>query len=242
MKSYFNIAICDDDILQLKINENYVLKWAHLNKLEIKISRFTSAKECLFEFHQESPIDLIILDIQLADLNGIELAKAIRDRNKLVKIIFITGHVNYALEGYKVQALDYLIKPIDKKDLFQCLDNFLLKSPISEQHFLCVEKGAKLYRFFYDEINYFTSFDHYIDMYTNQQVFTFRGKISDLEKKLNDSVFYRCHRSYIVNLKSIKKITKTNLILKDGTQIPISRGRYKKTYEAALNSFNIIST
>ncbi|WP_317327183.1 LytTR family DNA-binding domain-containing protein [Turicibacter sanguinis] len=239
MKSYLNIGICDDNNLQLTINKTYLLEWATVNKLEIRLSTFNNAKEFLFEFNENDNFDLIILDIKLGDLNGIELAKKIREKNQIVKIIFITGYTDYSLAGYKVQALDYLIKPIDKKELFKSLDNYLLTHNITNEKIFYVEKGNKLYRFFYNEIKYFTSFDHYIDIYTTHQIFTFRGKISIIEEQLNNAIFYRCHRSYIVNIKAIKKITKNYLILEDNTQIPISRGRYKQTYELVLNTFNI---
>ena len=116
------IAICDDEILQLELLKYYVEKWAKDRGINPSIELFQSAEAFHFEWLEDSSYDIILLDIQMAELSGIELAKLIREKDKHIQIIFVTAISDYIGEGYNVDAINYLIKPLSYK--FYSINNF----------------------------------------------------------------------------------------------------------------------
>ena len=232
MKSYINIAICEDDKKQLLINKHYIEQWATLRDKRVNILIYKNAESFLFNWNYEEEIDLVFLDIQMGQMSGMELAKHIRTQDQNIAIVFITGESKYVFDGYKVQALDYLMKPVKKDDFFRCLDIWVNKKLKQENSYFILKKGKELMKVKCDDIHYFISFDHYLDMYTDDEVITFKKKIGEVERELPQEQFYRCHRSYIVNLMHIDTLSKNEIILDNGSKIPISKSRLKSTYEA----------
>lgn len=117
-----NIAVCEDQTLQLDLLNTQIKNWAKEKKVNISIDNFINAESFLFQWSDYDQYDIIFLDVELDKMSGIELSNIIRERNKVVDIVFVTGFFKYALHGYRVGALQYLIKPIDKLDLYFCLD------------------------------------------------------------------------------------------------------------------------
>lgn len=237
MKSVINIAICEDDEKQVMINKKYIEQWGELRELPLNILVYPSAESFLFNWNYEQHIDIIFLDIVMGRMSGIELAKHIRSQDEEVTIIFITGEESYVFDGYKVQALDYLMKPVKKEDIFYCLDRWKIKSLKEETSYYLVKKGKELVKINYDDIYYFISFDHYIDINTVDEVITFKEKIGQVEQDLPGTQFCRCHRSYIVNLKHIESIYKNEVILDNGSKLPVSKSRLNTTYESFMSYF-----
>ena len=150
--------------------------------------------------------------------------------------MFVTGFFKYALHGYRVRALQYLLKPIEQKDLYYCLNSTLNRiSNEDEKNSLILETPKKIIKLDYNEIYYFIMFSPYIDIHTRTEKVTLRKNISDIEKMLPKEYFIRCHRSYIVNVKHIKSIKKDNVLLENGVEIPISRGKYKEVNDTFIN-------
>lgn len=233
------IAICDDNEIQLDLMSKYITEWATKNEVEIYIDKFKSAEEFLFEWEDYEKYDIIFLDIEMQIMSGVELSNIIRKRNKIVDIVFATGIFKYALHGYKVGALQYLMKPIKKEDVAECLDNTKkrIKDKNASSKYITIEMPKKSIKLNYDNIQYCIMFSPYIDIHTNSDKITLRKKISDIEMLLPKKSFIRCHRSYLVNLKYIKTITKDSIILDSGMKIPISRGKYNEVNDAFINYF-----
>lgn len=233
------IAVCDDHEIQLDLINKYIKEWATVNEVDIFIDNFKSAESFLFEWEDYEKYDIIFLDIEMNTMSGIELSNVIRKQNKTMDIVFATGIFKYVLHGYKVGALQYLIKPIKKDDVSTCLDN--TKNRIQfrrdDSKYITIETPKKSIKLNYDTIEYCIMFSPYIDIHTNTDKITLRKKISDIEKLLPKTSFIRCHRSYLVNIKYIKTITKDNVILESGIKIPISRGKYNETNDAFINYF-----
>ena len=237
MKSVINIAICEDDQNQMLINKKYIERWAKVSNSEVNILTYPSAESFLFNWNYEQHVDIILLDIAMGKISGIELARHIRKVDEQVAIIFITGEESYVFEGYKVHALDYLLKPIKKDDIFYCLNRWKSKYLKEDTSYYLVKRGKELAKVNYDDIYYFISFDHYIDMHTKDEVITFKEKIGQVELDLSSQQFCRCHRSYIVNLKHIESIYKNEVILDNGSRLPVSKSRVNITYESFMNYF-----
>lgn len=233
------IAICDDHEIQLDLINKYIKEWAIANEVDISIDKFKSGEEFLIEWEDYEKYDIIFLDIEMSTISGIELSNIIRKQNKTVDIVFATGIFKYALHGYKVGALQYLIKPIKKEDVATCLDSTKnrIKDINNDSKYITIEMPKKSLKLNYETIEYCIMFSPYIDIHTNSDKITLRKKISDIEELLPKTSFIRCHRSYLVNIKYIKTVTKDNVILESGLKIPISRGKYNETNDAFINYF-----
>lgn len=232
MNSDINIAICESESQQLEIYESYLHEWANLNQETIKIKTFLTAESFLFNVDYSGQYDLIFLDTKLRKMSGMELAKKIRETDLEIEIVFITREMSYVFEGYNVNALNYLLEPIKKEEIFHCLNQYREKHPTKKANFILVQHGTSLLKLNLHQIIYIRASDHYIDIKTEEKTFTIREKIVNIEQKLPKNQFFRCHRSYIVNLSKIEQISKGKIQLKDKTFIPITKTREKELSDA----------
>lgn len=122
IRDYINIAICEDDENQLLINKYYIEQWANLREKRINILLYKNAESFLFNWNYEEDIDIVFLDIKMGQMSRMELARYIREQDQNISLVFITGESKYVFDGYSVQALNYLLKPVKKEDIIQCLD------------------------------------------------------------------------------------------------------------------------
>ncbi|MEA4832968.1 MAG: LytTR family DNA-binding domain-containing protein [Oscillospiraceae bacterium] len=234
----YKIAICDDEKIELKYLSSLLSDWAVKTGNLASVSAFESAEAFLFDYAEHKDYDILLLDIEMNKINGIELAKKVRADNLSVQIIFITGFPDFISEGYEVAALHYLMKPVSSDKLFEVLDRAC-------QH-LCKEKRAVLFntdgeiiRVFADEIIFSEAFAHSVMINKTDGSCEVKMSISEAEKLLGDG-FIRCHRSYIVGLKYVKRITKTDVILDNGKMLPLSRNAYNSVNQAFIDFYKRI--
>ena len=116
------IAICDDEANQIEYLLDAVTMWAKKNRHAVEIKPYSAAKSLLFDYCEEKDFDILLLDIEMPGMSGVELAKAVRKENATVQIVFITGYYEYFSDGFDVSALHYLIKPADERKLMPVLD------------------------------------------------------------------------------------------------------------------------
>jgi DNA-binding LytR/AlgR family response regulator len=233
MKIHF--AICDDNITEIEYLNRIVGKWARAGNIATVISTFESAESFLFHYADDKSFDILLLDIQMKNMNGVELAKQIRLDNDSVQIIFITGFPDYMPEGYDVSALHYLMKPVSEQKLFEVLDKAMKRLGKSERTILLKAEGESVC-IPMGSIMYIESFAHAVEITTIKEKIKAGMSISDLEKKLGDG-FVRCHRSYIVGLKYIKRIRQNEVILDNDISIPLSRRVCTKVNQAFIRFF-----
>ena len=226
------IAICDDDKLLVHLLEQYISNWSFNKNLKIETVTFSSAETFLFHWSPNEVFDLIFLDIQMGSMTGVELAEVIRKIDQNIAIVFVTGSREYILDGYNVEALNYLLKPISEVDCHKCLDKVYSRIEKTASLCLLVSIGATTRKIFYDEIYYLESYSHYIVAYTADGEVKFKKNIGLLEEELPETQFVRTHRSYIVNLQYIETIQKAMVILENSMHIPISRNYWQKTNNA----------
>lgn len=188
-----------------------------------EIRTFTSAEAFLFEYEEDKAYDILLLDVEMKNINGIELAKRIRKDNNRAEIIFITSHFEFVGEGYEVDALHYLIKPISAEKLTQVLTKAAEKISVEPPSVVisCEGETVKLYE---ADIRYVESFLHYIVIHTKDKEYKIKENISVFENRVSDD-FYRVHRSYLVSLKHITRISRTSVNI-GNTELPLSRGKY----------------
>lgn len=230
MKYY--IAICEDS----DVDRNYLAKlidfWAQQRKHNIKINMFSSAENFLFNYNEEIDFQILFLDIQMGHMDGITMAKKIRKCNSNVQIIFATGYLDYISEGYDVEALHYLIKPVKEEKLFSVLDRAIEKLAKNEK-VLNLKFNGEIIRIPIYQINYAEVFGNYVTIYAFDK-FTIKMTLKDLEKQL-DERFFRVGRSVLVNLTKINKVTKSELKICNDILIPIPRGAYDGINKAIIN-------
>ena len=188
-----------------------------------EIRTFASAEAFLFEYEEDKAYDILLLDVEMKNINGIELAKCIRKDNNRAEIIFITSHFEFVGEGYEVDALHYLIKPISAEKLTQVLTKAAEKISVEPPSVVisCEGETVKLYE---ADIRYVESFLHYIVIHTKDKEYKIKENISVFENRVSDD-FYRIHRSYLVSLKHITRISRTSVNI-GNTELPLSRGKY----------------
>ena len=160
----YNIAICDDNSTDMECIEAFVQVWAEYTKNSVKIDKFASAEEFLFHYSEKKTFDLLLLDIEMKAMSGVELAKMIRRENESVEIIFITGYSDYIIEGYEVSALHYLMKPLDREKLFAVLDKAAGKLRRNERTLL-LELPDRIVRIPINEIRYIDANANYVDIH-----------------------------------------------------------------------------
>ncbi|MBI5231680.1 MAG: response regulator transcription factor [Coriobacteriales bacterium] len=179
------------------------------------------------------PYDVIFLDVQMPGLSGMQLAEVLAGLQKPPAIIFVTAHSEHAVKAFEVQAVDYLMKPVELDRLKQAVDRLApAGSPEARLERIPVEKAGKKLLVSVDEILYIMAKDDYSYLHTEADRYLSTISLANLEQKLEPSGFFRVHRRYLVNLKRVKEVVPMyggTLLLtltdKAGTQIPVSRRR-----------------
>lgn len=223
-------AIVDDEPLALGLLESYVEKTPFLELT----GKYSSAVQAMKEL-PEKQTDLLFLDIQMPELNGLEFSKMVDSRTR---IIFTTAFEQYALDGYKVNALDYLLKPISYTDFLQAANKAvrwfeLLNQPHDEITSIFVKSDYKLVQIELDNILYVEGLKDYVKIYEegNQRPILSLMSMKAMEELLPASRFMRVHRSYIVQKSKIRIIDRGRIIF-GKTSIPVS-----ESYKAAIQEY-----
>lgn len=226
------IAICDNEIEFLDALSPLLEQWARNHGLSLTLRHFTDGY-ALIETHQKEYMDLIILDVIMPLISGLDIAREIRNSDQSVSIVFLTSSKEFAVDSYDVKALNYLIKPVDTVKLFQTLDDFLKIHTLTKAAFTA-HTASGFFRIITDDVIYLEAQNKQVLIYlTNVRTITICEQLSKCEEIFSpENGFFRCHRSYIVNLSYVLQFTKTAVTTLYGMNIPISRNRYPSFKEA----------
>lgn len=228
----YKIGICDDNQVDTDYVASLVSEWANTAGVSAEVKTHPSAEAFLFRYEEEQDYDILLLDIEMGELNGMELARKIRQGNSTVQIVFITGYPDYMAQGYDVTALHYLMKPVGREKLGEVLDRalgILAKQPRS----IVFDSGRESIRIYAEDIVYGEAQGHYILLHTKSGDQKFRMTISELEKKLGAG-FYKCGRSFVVGLKYVRRITKTAVYVENSLELPLGKGLYDDMNKALI--------
>lgn len=223
------IAICDDEEAQRLLIQRYVEAWAADNKVALETELFASGESFWFAWEDDSSYDLLIFDIEMGQLNGMELAAGIRRKDEDIPILFVTGYDSYMAQGFEVAALHYLLKPLRKEKLFTVLDKLKkmrMRKKQEEKILFRAEEGPLSLPA--SKIWYIEAMAHQCILYTEDTSHVLCSSIGEMVRQLcGRREFVRCHRSYLVNVQHISAIVKPELVLDDGRRIPVSRSAEK---------------
>lgn len=229
----YRIALCDDSPTDRTSLLTHVHAWAESRAYSVTIEEFPSAEAFLFRYTEDNAFDLLLLDIEMPGMDGVTLAKQVRQSDRSLQIVFITGYADYIAEGYEVAALHYLMKPVRADKLAQVMDRAVEHLHRAER-MLTLKTADEIVRIPLDSVLYLESARNYVTVHAEHlDNCIVRRKLSDFEAEL-DKRFFRLGRSYIVNLSKLHRVTRTDIYFPDGTALPLPRGAYDTLNRAII--------
>lgn len=221
------ILICEDELLYQKSIDLKIEQWKQdAEYVNVKKVFFASSEDFLEQWEKGLKADIIFLDILFShEMDGMSLAKKIRETDQSVLIVFITNSEAYVKEGYAVHAFRYLNKPVSYDEIACCLDVACKQHTIAHNEYLILTSGKQRIALRYANILYLEARSPYtlIHTYEKQKAIQIRCRFSELMTRLPEEQFVACHRSYIVNIIHVRRIKKKELSLSNGVLLPISR-------------------
>lgn len=227
-----NIAICDDEMYISDKIKSMAVNFFAGKKMEIAISQFTSGEELL---RCDKSIDILFLDIQMSGMDGMETARKLRSQNYTGYLIFITVLKEMVFHSFEVQAYDYLVKPIERECFEKTMERLMTSMQTSSEAKLLVQKGYEYSFISFADIIYCEIINRKIYLYLKSgEIIDYYDKMDNLEAKL-DGRFFKCHRSYFINLNYLQSYKNGTAIMSDGSRIPVSRLRSKEFTNVILH-------
>jgi two-component system, LytTR family, response regulator LytT len=220
------VAIVDDEQVVREMLEKYVKRFEDEHDIEIFITSHSSGDEFLEDF--KLIYDIIIFDIDMPGINGMNTAKHVREVDKNVTILFITNIAQYAINGYEVDAVDYIIKPISYYEFSMKFERAIAKAAQKSDHTLLLDTVEGIRNVQVSSIIYVEVISHYLYFHSLNSVYKIRGSMKEQIKELKVYNFVRVHKSYLVNMKFIEEIQTKEIIVR-GRSVPVGRG-----YKASL--------
>lgn len=222
------IAICEDEQTLLDQLSGWVSLILDKHSIAYTLEAYRSGSALL----ARDPYDILLLDIEMEPMDGLELAGRLRARGDGSRLVYITAYAQYAVDAYDVHPFHYLLKPVDVEKLELVL--LQLCASLREEHSraVIVRQGTAIRRVLLEQILYLEVLDRKIYLHTSKETIPFYGKLEELEPELtrpglSPGTFFRCHRSYIVNLRHVRLYEKSGISLDNGDCIPLSKRRYK---------------
>ncbi|GFI11505.1 transcriptional regulatory protein YpdB [Lachnospiraceae bacterium] len=222
------VAICEDERYILEELRRKVEKYINRKSLDASIKTFMSGEELL---KAKKKFDIILLDLMLPGIDGLEVARQISCRSR---IIFVTSYREYAVEAFDANAVHYLVKPVTEERLFSALDRAVNQTEQMDNQALTLIKSGKTQVIFIRDILYCEVFNHQVRIHTVHGTYDYFGTLDMLETKL-DERFFRCHRSFVVNMSCVAGQEKGVAILTNGEKIFISRRKQTDFIQRLLN-------
>ena len=179
----YKIAVCDDSPVDRKYVTSLTEKWAEEHQHTIHISTFTSGEHFLFSYEEEKDFDILLLDIEMEEMDGVTMAKKLRKDNDTVQIIFITGYSDYIEEGYEVAALHYLMKPLKEEKFFQVLDRAVEKLQKNER-VLNLDIAGGMVRIPIHQIRYLEVRGNYVTIHGKEE-YVVKMSLGEVEKLMD---------------------------------------------------------
>ena len=227
-----NVTILEDEATHAAQLKQLLEKWGKQNNISTSIRHYFNDKDFSEKEYDED--ELFFIDIELGSANGMDIAKQLRKDGFCGNIIFLTAFSEYVFDGYQVQALDYLLKPISQNKLEQCMKPILRNMQGSYHVYKTKTETVKIP---YNKILAFTSFRHYVDIITqpndNQTFFRQKITLKNLQNQLPKE-FVRCHRTVIVNMNKVMRLTNKDITLSDNSIYPVSESYLEHVREVFI--------
>ena len=229
-----HLAMVEDENTTVQDLKNYLKRYSMEKKVEFQISTLESSELLLSNMQKQ--FDLILLDIQLPGMDGMKAAQQIRHLGYTTPIIFVTSLAQYAVNGYEVDALDFMVKPVSYFQFAMKMEKAIriIRQKIDQQISITVDRGIKV--FSASQLTYIEIINHDLIYHSLTGLYRSRGSLSALEEKLSVNHFIRINVCYLVNMRYISELTSNSVILSTGDELFISRAR-KKAVLLALTEY-----
>lgn len=222
------IGICDNDAESRKELQR-IVSLSLFSTTEYVFVHFENGYDCLKMCEQPgAQLDLLFLEINLPKINGLRVAQTLRKRAVPIDIIFITELKQFVYEGYAYHAYDFLVKPTSAKTIGKVLQRYVEERLSNRNEFLHVFVGGSMQEIRLDYVCYFESRKRKIAAVMQKKELEFYLTMDELASKLDTTQFIRCHRSYFVNVRCISEVQSQQILLSDGSCVPISRAYIKQ--------------
>lgn len=224
------LAVCDNESSHISHISALLSAYREKKGVSLRWSSFSSGFALLAAMDSGETFDAVLLDIYMDGLNGMEVAKQIRGANNSIHIVFLTASPLFAVESYTVEALDYLLKPITQQRLFLTLDRLIgRKSAAAGLGFTVKDTEGRITRILENQLMYLEAMGHYVVLYHSNgtSTKTLTAFSSLIEPLLSHGDFVQSHRSYVVNLRFIHRIGKQELVMLNGSKIPLPKSRHQ---------------
>lgn len=233
------LAVCEDNLEHQKILKDHLNSIFDKVEIDFNVEFYNSGEELLDGYPKN--IDIFILDIKMDQINGMDTAREIRKRdNQNVEIIFTTSVNEFLQEGYEVEAYRYMIKPLKEEELEKNILSCIEKINNKKENYIIFSGKTETYKILLDDILYIEVQKKNTTVHTSDKDLDIKISMNILEKDLYKYEFYRCHKSYLVNLDKVCKVKQYVAILENEIEVPISRYRFtefKKTFLHRLGKF-----
>ncbi len=221
-----NVVIIEDNDSDYDFLSENIMRYSKEKTCEFSISRYVSALKFLSEYKADA--DIVFMDIELPDINGVEASEKLRQIDENVPLVFITNIAHLAIKGYGVSATDFIVKPVNYYKLQVLLTKLIKLINAKSNDMLSVQTGHYLERIRLSDINYIEIESHKITYHTFTKDIITSGTMNSLEKSLPAEKFYRCYQSYIINLKHVISFDGENITMKNDVVLPVSRTKRKE--------------
>ncbi len=223
------IAIVEDEESHRLLLQRYVERFAKETSLEVQIALFGDGLDFLGRYG--SGFQIVFMDISMPNLDGLETARRLRAMDTEAVLIFVTSLANYALKGYEVDAMDFLVKPIDYFPFYHRMERAIRLCQKRQKVYLLLPSADGKVRIELEDIRFVESQLHYLVYHVDKESYRVRGSLKDLPESLQRLPFARSSNSYLVNLSYVRRVQGDNITLQGGETLPISRSRKKAFLE-----------
>lgn len=229
------IAIVEDQKIEQERLTHYLQEYCQKAKLPVEVTCFNDGIDITSDY--QPVFDVIYLDVEMEIMDGMTTAQKIRQVDKDVLLVFVTNHSQVAIQGYSVEAIDFLLKPLSQFVFEEHFKKILRKlpSPDQEEQFLYIKNKSTTTKVFFKDIFYIESIGHNLCFHTKKGQITTTNTLKNMEKLLDPTFFFRSNSGYIVNLAYVEKVDGSTAHV-NGEPLQISRPR-KKDFMAALTNF-----
>ena len=218
-------AIVDDDPRDSALLKECVEKYCETNRIPVMIHVFQDGLDLIRSTEKH---DIVFLDIQMGKLDGLETARFIRKIDRESILIFVTNMAQFAIKGYEVDALDFILKPASMASITYVLDKAMKRLDGSgDKASFSLKTSDGTISLSVNDITYVEVFDHNLVYHTTKGDYTVRGRLSDVSEKLSPDRFVTCNRSFVVNLRHVSSVTSDTLLIGD-TRISVSKSHRKE--------------
>lgn len=231
------IAVVEDEKEQYEYVKKMLEQWSGESGECIAVTHVTCAEEFLISYNQPDTFDVLLLDVYMKQMNGMELAKEIRKFDREVQMVFLTGVSDYVFEGYEIGAVRYLLKPIEQEKLSETMSVCLEKLKQKSDVYISFKYQGEIVRLLRSDIFYVEVYGHYLRMVTKTDIFEWKDSLQSMRERLDARRFVEANRSTIVNMEYVSKITREECLMEDGTCIHVSKGAYKGLNEAFMRFY-----